>query len=915
MPSGTTMSTRHLENLLKPKSVAVVDTAEAGSVVGRILADNLRTAGFKGQLVAVGAGHDPADWPSVCASVADLPMAPDLAVINAPVEQLPDLIESLGRREAKAAVIVSSGPTRRGVETDAETTRQIAAIARSHRLRLIGPNSLGVIVPSIGLNASVAPIAPMPGRVAFVAQSGTIGTSVLAWAHDRGIGFSHLLSLGDMPDVNFGDLLDHLANDYAVHAILLYIETLSNARKFMSAGRAAARTKPVLVVKAGRHAESVRVMASHEGPAIAPDATFDAAFRRAGMLRVLSLEELFDAVETLAMAQPPNGPNLAVVSNGGGVGNLATDFVVDIGGSLVEFADTTRAALSQAGVQTGPSGTPVDIGAEANGERYRATLEAISADKGVDAVLVINCPTAMASRDEAARAVIDVFKGRRRPTVLTSWVGAPPATGPRRLFAENRIPTYATPDQAVGAFMHLVGYRRNRDMLMETPPSVPETFAPNVARARAAIDGALGEGRSWLTEPEAVDLLEAYAVPVARTRVGRDPDEVAALAAELGGDVSVKIVSPDIPNRSEVRGVSLEVAGPMAARDAAIAMIARVGRLRPTARITGFTVQPMVRRPGAHELAIAITCDPLFGPIVVFGHGGSGVEVIDDNALALPPLNMHLAREVMSRTRVYRLLRGHRDVPAANIDAVAMTLIKVAQLATDFAEIVELGINPLLVDAYGDVALNVHVGVEPASGASTDRLAISPYPKELEEHVPVGDGRELLVRPVVPEDEPSLQAAFAKLTAEEIRLRFFAPIKTLSHVMAARFTQIDYDREMALIVTEHGIPGKTELYGVVSIVSDADSETAEYALLVRGDMTGLGFGPVLMRRIIDYARSRGIRRIVGDVLRENETMLRLCKVLGFEQSNVPDDPSLVQVELELEDTRSPSEAGRPPRSS
>ncbi|MCB9947902.1 MAG: bifunctional acetate--CoA ligase family protein/GNAT family N-acetyltransferase [Rhodospirillaceae bacterium] len=893
------MSTRHLENLLRPQSIAVIGADDPDSTVAQVLTRNLLTGGFKGRIVAVGAGTHLADWPAVCATVDDLPMEPDLAVVCSPVTQLPALAAALAARGTKSAVVVSSGPNRRGIDMAAATTRQLAEAVRPHRLRLIGPNSLGVMAPSRRLNASLSPIAPRAGRIAFVAQSGTIVTSVLGWAHDRGVGFSHLVSLGDMPDVDFGDLLNYLANDYETHAILLYIETLTEARKFMSAGRAAARTKPVLVVKAGRHVESAVALASHGVPSAVPDAVYDAAFRRAGMLRVLSLEELFDAVETLAMASPPSGPRLAIVANGGGVGMLATDAVVDIEGALAELSDDTKAALKRCGAQIGPNGTPVDLGSDANGTRYRLAIGAIADDKGVDGLLVINCPTAMASRDDAAQAVVDVFKGRRRPTALTSWVGDADANGPRRLFSEQRLPTYSTPDQAVRAFVHLVRYRRNQEMLMETPPSVPETFVPETARARATIAQALAEGRSWLTEPESLELLTSYAIPAVRTAVGRDPEDVAALAAEFGGDVAVKIVSPDIPNRSEVKGVALGVAGPMAARDAAIAMVARLGRTRPGARITGFTVQPMVRRPGAHELVAAITCDPLFGPIVLFGEGGTGTDVIDDNALALPPLNMHLAREVMSRTRVYRLLEGHRTFPAANIDAVALTLMKVAQLATDFSEITELAINPLLVDEYGVIALNSHVGVAPSTEPSTNRLAIRPYPKELEERIPVGDGRELLLRPVVPEDEPSLQAAFAKLSPEEIRLRFFAPIRALTHVMAARFTQIDYDREMALIVTEHGIPGKTELFGVVSIVTDADRETAEYALLVRGDMTGLGFGPVLMRRIIDYARGRGIGRIVGDVLRENESMLKLCKVLGFHQSNVPDDPSLVSVELDL----------------
>jgi acetyltransferase len=483
------------------------------------------------------------------------------------------------------------------------------------------------------------------------------------------------------------------------------------------------------------------------------------------------------------------------------------------------------------------------------------------------------------------------------PQIIASWVGDGAAAEARRLFAEHRIPSYDTPEQAVRAFMYMVNYRRNQDTLMQTPPSVPEEFAPDIAGARAPVDAAVAEDREWLTEPEAKRVLAAYGIPVVDTHLAESASAAGRVADEIGGPVAVKVVSPDITHKSEVGGVVLDLVGSAAVREAAEAMRERLSRSHPDARLFGFSVQPMVRREGAHELIAGVATDSQFGPVILFGHGGTAVEVVDDQALALPPLNMRLAHEVMSRTRIYGLLKGYRGRPQVDLDAIALTLMKVSQLIVDVPEIAELDINPLVADEHGVVALDARVRVNRAPGA--DRLAIRPYPKELEEIIPLGDGRSLLLRPIRPEDEPALQAAFAKLTPEEVRLRFFVPMKTLSHVAAVRFTQLDYDREMGLILTQPGIPGRTEIYGVVNIIADPDNRLAEYSIIVRHDMVGMGLGILLMRRIIDYARQRGIDEIYGDVLRENHSMLKLCAILGFEESRVPDEPGLVRVTLRL----------------
>ena len=821
---------------------------------------------------------------------------PDLAVIANPPAMVPDLIAAFGARGTRAAVVVSSGF---GADACGEDLRRaMLEAAGRHGLRIIGAGSLGVIVPPIGLNASFAHISPRPGHLAFVAQSAAVVSSVLDWATARGIGFSHIVSLGDMCDVDFGDMLDYLAGEPEVRGILLYVEAVTHARKFMSAARAAARLKPVVVIKAGRHPAAAEAVASHTGAMAGADAVYDAAFRRAGMLRVNEIGDLFAAVETLGLSKTPKGDRLAILTNGGGIGVMAADALLTHGGCLAELSPETLTALDTVLPGTWSRGNPVDILGDASAERYASALALLMKDPSTDAVLVLKCPTAIALGEEAARAVIATAAGQKR-CLLTCWLGEDAADASRRLFGAHRIPTYFTPERAVRAFIDMLNYRRNQEMLMQTPPSVPEQFQPDTRAARTVIDRALDEGRGWLTEPEAQMVLAAYGIPVVPTRTAADARAAARAAAALAGPVTLKILSPDIVHKSDVGGVVLDLRAPGTVRDAAEAMLERVRGHLPDARVEGFTVQPMVERPDAFELIVGAAEDAQFGPVILFGQGGTAAEIIDDTALALPPLNMHLAREMMTRTRVFGLLQGYRGRPPVAIDEVALTLIKVAQLIIDMSEVVELDINPLLADEFGVLALDARLRVRADDRPPGRRLAIRPYPTELEEEVPLPDGRKFLVRPVLPEDEPAFQRLFDKLSPEDIRMRFFAPKKHLTHPFAARLTQIDYDREMALVLAEPGTPGRAEVFGAVHISADPDGERAEFAIMLRGDMAGLGLGPLLMRRIIDYARSKGLREIIGDVLRENRPMLRLCDLFRFQRKSKIDDPGVIAVHLRL----------------
>ncbi len=897
------MTIRNLDFMFNPSSVVLVGASQKPGSIGAVLARNLVSGGFKGDIFPVNSKYKTIEGLRAYPDLDSLPKTPDLAVIATPPDTVPQLIEKLGRRGTRSAVVISTGFR----EGDSKKGQQLCArmldSARPHLLRIMGPNCLGIMVPGVGLNASFGHVQPLNGNIAFVAQSGAVQTSVLDWATSKGIGFSHFVSVGNMSDVDFGDMLDYLAADFSAQAILLYIENVTHARKFMSAARAAARMKPVVVVKAGRHSEGARAAASHTGALAGADEVYNAAFQRAGMLRVMDMQALFDAVETLAMSHPFPGDRLAILTNGGGIGVLATDVLIDKKGRLAELSPETIARLNSVLPDTWSHNNPVDIVGDAPPGRYIDALKALLEDKGVDALLVLNCPTAVASSTEAAWAVVDTLKesGSKAGSrgIFTSWLGIDSAREARKIFAENRIPTYETPAEAVRGFMQMVRYRRSQEMLMETPTNIPEVFKPETDKARGIVNKALSQGCIWLTETEAKAVLAAYKIPVVQTYEAATPEQAGEIAAKLDESVALKILSPDITHKSDVGGVALNLTSEEAVKKTAQVMKERIRERLPDATISGFTVQPMVHRPNAMELIVGVSDDIQFGPVILFGQGGTAVEVIQDKAIALPPLNMQLAREVMSRTRVCRLLEGYRGKPAADLDSIALTLIKVSQLISDIADIAELDINPLLADEQGVVALDARIKVVKSHLPAAQRLAICPYPKELEETLKLSDGQTLLLRPIRPEDEPAFQALFSRLSMDEIRMRFLHAMKILSHNMAARLTQIDYDREMALVLCEQTTQKEPELHGVVRIAADPDNARAEFAILIRRDMTGMGLGPMLMRRIVDYAKKRGIGEIFGEVLAENRSMLRICEAFGFKTRRDPEEPGVMIVSLAL----------------
>ena len=881
------MTIRNLDALLKPRSVALIGASPKPGSVGNIVTRNMLRAGFKGAISLVNPKHAEIEGQRVYPTIGAIGTAPDLAIVAAPAPAVPAIMAEVAAAGTLATVIISAG-------LNAENKQAILDLSRPTCLRIQGPNCLGLMLPGIGLDASFSHRAPAAGDLAFLSQSGALITAIVDWASARGIGFSHVVSLGDMLDVDFGDLIDYLALDPKVRAILLYVENITHAPKFMSAARRAARTKPVVVIKSGRHAAGAKAARSHTGALAGSDAAYDAAFRRAGVLRVQELEQLFDAAETLSRVPRLTGDRLTVLTNGGGAGVLAADRLTDWGGSLATLTPETRAALDQVLPPHWSKSNPVDIIGDALPDRYAKAVEVLIDDTTTDAILVINCPTALADATDAARAVIaaaeagDVPRRKRKP-FLSVWLGDGAAEPGRHLFRDAGIPSFESAEDAVNGFMQLVRHARAQSELMATPPSLPDDLGIDKARAGRILTDALGSGAHMLDEFAAKCLLESYGIPTVVTRIARTPDEVQALAADImpiTGKVAIKILSPDITHKSDAGGVRLDLASPEEAREAATQMLARIGEALPAARIEGFTVQSMVRRDGRHELIAGMTVDRTFGPVILFGAGGTAVEVLRDTAQALPPLDLGLADKLIGETRVARLLAGYRDRPAADRAAIAMVLVRLSYMVSEHAEIREIDINPLLADETGVIAVDARVRIaDPVTDPRTP-MSIKPYPSEWEKHVVVPPERSVLIRPIRPDDEWRYGEFMATLTPSDLRMRFFTAVTTLTHETIAQLTQIDYQREMAFVAIEKATGA---LLGVVRFFADPDFLRGEFAIIVSSKLKGTGLGRMMMSHLIAYARAEGLERLEGSVLAENEAMLRFCQKLGFSIHDDPDD--------------------------
>jgi acetyltransferase len=896
------MSTFGLDRVFAPRKVAIVGGSPRPSSLGAIILQNIVTGGFAGEIAVVNPTHASIGGRATYPDLKAVPFVPDLVVITAPAPAIPDIVAAAGRRGAAGAVIISSG-LGHGPGSMAEA---IARTARTHKIRIVGPNCLGIMFPTAGLNASFAARHPTSGSLAFISQSGAIAAAMVDWGAEKSVGFSGIVSIGDQLDVDVADLLDYFALDDRTRAILLYIEAVADARKFMSAARAAARLKPVVVVKSGRMAQGAKAAATHTGALAGSDAVYDAAFRRAGLLRVFDLRELFDCAELLGRhVRAPEGKRLAILTNGGGLGILAVDRLAELGGVIAPLSSDTAAKLDAVLPPSWSKADPVDIAGDADAGRYLAALDILLADPASDAVLVMNVETAVASATGIAEAFAERVKAARAQKypspkpVLAAWVGTDQSVAP--IFDQAAIAHFPTEDDAVRAFMYLVKHREAMEALLATPPNVSSLFTPDVSAARAIVGNALREGRARLDPIETAGLFKAYAIPMVPTLAASSPEEAVAraqtfLAQNLA--VAIKILSRDITHKSDVGGVALGLTTGEDVRDAAARVIARAKRARPEAHIEGVMVQPMIVRPGARELILGIADDPTFGPVIAFGRGGTAVEVINDKALALPPLDMNLARDLVGRTRVSRLLAAYRDVPSVPPDAVPLTLVKLSQMAADLPEINELDINPLLADQSGVLALDARVGIRAPETrfAGPTRFAVRPYPTEWERQLQVKDGWKVCVRPMRPDDEPAIVKLLQRVSHQDLRLRFFHSMKEFSHQFVGRLTQLDYARAMAFVALE---PASGDVIGVVRLHSDSHYETAEYAILLRSDLKGKGLGWALMQLLIEYARAEGLKSLFGEVLSENTTMLAMCRELGFKVAVDPGEAGVSIVSLDL----------------
>ncbi len=897
------MSTYRLKNLLSPRSLALIGASPRRGSVGRAILHNIQKAGFKGEFGLVNTHYADIDGIAAVSSLGGLPFVPELVVITAPAAAVAGIIDEAGKLGTAGALIIPAG-LGHGAGSLADAAERAA---QKHGMRLIGPNCLGVMMPAANLNASFSAHMPVAGNLALISQSGAIAAGMVDWAAQRGVGFSGIVSIGDQLDVDIADLLDYYAMDGKTRAILLYVESIKDARKFMSAARAAARIKPVVVVKSGRMAQGAKAAATHTGALAGSDAVYDAAFRRAGILRVSDLRELFDCAETLGRVESPPGKRLAILTNGGGIGVLAVDRLVELGGIPAAISPAAREKLDAVLPRTWSGSNPVDIVGDADPARYAAALEVLLADASNDAILVMNVQTAIASADDIAATVTDAVgryrqqhRGFAKP-VLAVWVGADQKIGD--LLSGAGIPNYPTEDDAVRGFMHLVQHREVVATLAQVPPAMPSAFIPDIDAARQIVSAALADGRQWLDPVEIKRLLEAYEIAMVETFAAADAEQAVAHASAIfaqGATVVLKIMSRDIVHKSDVGGVVLNLTTPDAVRTATADILARAQALRPEARIAGVIVQAMMVRPKARELILGLADDPTFGTVVVFGRGGTAVEIINDKALALPPLDLQLARDLIERTRVSRLLRAYRDVPAVKPDAVALVLVKLAQLAADIPQIRELDINPLLADEAGVLAVDARVAVGSVDrkfrGSGPANFAVRPYPSQWQRHLEVKDGWRVLARPIRPEDEPVLHEFLRHVTSHDLRLRFFAPMKEFTHEFIARLTQLDYARAMAFVAFDEAT---NEMVGVVRIHSDSIYETGEYAILLRSDLKGKGLGWALMQLIIEYAKSEGLKTISGDVLKENTVMLEMCRHLGFEVKADPVEHNICDVKLKL----------------
>ncbi|MCB1898912.1 bifunctional acetate--CoA ligase family protein/GNAT family N-acetyltransferase [Cognatazoarcus halotolerans] len=890
----------YLTPLFEPRSVGIIGASERPDSIGGVLIRNMLEAGFKGKLFAINPKHETVFDVPCFRSIEDVPHRLDLVVISTRAETIPAIMDGCGRAGVKAAIVLSAGFSESGPR-GAALERSTTEVARRHRIRLLGPNCLGIIRPELGLNATFAHGGALKGSIGLISQSGALCTAILDWAKPNNVGFSNVVSLGSSRDIDFGEILEYMISDPRTESIFLYVEGIRDARRFMSALRGAARVKPVLLIKVGRHPAGSAAALSHTGAMVGEDAVFDAALRRAGVIRLYTMGQMFAAANALFSHFRPRGNRLAIVTNGGGPGVMAADRCADLRIPLAQLSDGTVAKLNEFLPAAWSRGNPVDILGDANADRYKNTVAAVLEDANVDGVLVILTPQAIIDPTAVADALIELEKNADKP-VVTCWMGEDLVRQGRRKFEEAGIPTFRTPEPAVELFSHISAYYRNQKLLMQTPASLSHLRPPSIESARLVIETALAERRKVLNEMESKALLAAFRIPIAQTVVARSATEAMVLAEEIGLPVVMKIDSPSITHKSDSGGVRLNLTSLAAVRSAYQEILEGVKKTHPDAPVNGVAIEPMILKPNGRELMVGVTRDPIFGPVITFGEGGTRVEVHKDRAVALPPLNPFLARDLIRSTRIASLLGEFRSMPPIDMESLEFVLLRVSEMVCELPWIQTININPLIVDENGAVAVDCQIIVDNVSPAA-DRyahMAIHPYPSQLTTEWTQPDGVKIVIRPIKPEDA-DLEVEFVrKLSPESKYYRFMNTMRELPPAMVTRLTQIDYDREMAFvaIIDQDGV--ETEI-GVCRYAVNPDGESCEFAIVVADEWAHRGLARKLMGVLIETARDRGLGYMNGVFLSNNERMLKFVKGLGFVLSNDPEDNSVKLGVLALQD--------------
>jgi acetyltransferase len=886
------MGTTNLDRILNPSSVVVIGASDKEGTVGFALARNVAQPAFQGKVHYVALRAKEILGRPTYPTIGQVPGPVDLALIATPAAGVPDVVRECGEAGVKGVIIFSAGfkevgPAGKALED------QAFAIAKQYGVRVVGPNCLGVVRPVQALNATFLSIMPMAGNVAFISQSGALGSAILDQAVHENIGFSAFVSVGSMVDVNFGDLIDYFGSDPYTRSILMYVEGLRDARDFMSAARHFARTKPIIVVKAGRYRESARAVASHTGSLSGEDEIYDAAFKRAGIVRVDEISDLFNVAEVLSAQPPlPKGPRLAIVTNAGGPGIMATDSLIRRGGTLAELSPATLSAMNALLPPFWSRGNPIDVLGDARGDRFRAAIAACLEDDLVDGVLVLHTTQAVSTPIEIAQAIVDVVESKEHPpkTVLASFLGRTGVDEADDLLAAHRLPSFPTPEQATKTFVTMYQYRRNIELLYETPQELPLHPAPPKQPITALLRRVARSGRTLLTEEEAKRLLTYYNFPTVPTVAARSADDAVAAAQKIGYPVVLKILSPDITHKSDAGGVALDLASEAEVREKFDTILASARVYKPDAKISGVTVQPMVRAQGA-ELILGGKTDALFGPVVLFGMGGIAVEILKDTSLGLPPLSTTLIHRMLEDTKVYRLLRGYRNQPPANLDLLDRTILRISHLMVDFPQIQEIDMNPVLLGPRDLTILDARVVVDRDLALSENepkaRLVISPYPAKYETRWTLPNGQEVLLRPIKPEDEPMWLEMFQGFSEESIRYRFFTVIKDTPHEMRVRYCNIDYDREIAIVV-EITDQGRKQILGVGRLPLEPGGTRGELAFIITDKWQGFGLGTKLVDHVLDVAKDMGVEEVYAYMLPDNYRAQALTRKMGFELVDLPD---------------------------